>query len=118
MIAVGSVYGGTGDNAVALGLSRLRDTQVPVGASSTSVTLGTHFRDTVTDVALRASAADSSATVFETLASQAEIRRQSVNGVSTDEELIQLMRHQQAYVAATRLVSTVDEMAQALLGMV
>lgn len=115
-IAAGRVYGGTGDNTLALDLGRLRELAVPVGA--TSLALGTHFRETVTGVGREVQAADASATVFETLATQTDTRRQSVAGVSTDEELIALMRHQQAYVAATRIVSAVDEMTQALLGMV
>ena len=117
MIAAGGVYGGTGDNAVARSLAALRDTGVAMGAGAPT-TLGAHYADTVTGVALRTSAAESSATVYETLAAQTDVRRQGVSGVSTDEELIALMRHQQAYVAATRLVTAADEMAQAILGMV
>ena len=41
-----------------------------------------------------------------------------MSGVSTDEELIRVMQHQQAYVAATRVVTAVDEMLRDLLGMV
>lgn len=115
-IAAGRVYGGAGDNALALELSQLRDLAVPMGASS--LTLGTHFRETVTGIGRDVQAADSSAAVYETLAAQTDTRRQSVSGVSTDEELIALMRHQQAYTAATRIVSAVDEMTQALLNMV
>ena len=118
MIAAGTVYGGTGDNAVARDLARLRDTAVSVGVPPTATVLGTHYRDTVTGVAMKVDSAESSATVFETLATQTDTRRQSVGGVTTDEELILLMRHQQAYVAATRLVSAVDEMTQELLNMV
>ena len=117
-IAAGGVYGGTGDNAVALGLAGLRELAVPVGTPPASLALGTHFRETVVAIGRDVHAATGSAEVFETLAAQTETRRQSVSGVSTDEELITLMRHQQAYIAATRLVTAVDEMAQALLGMV
>ena len=116
MVAAGAVYGGTGDNAVARELAALRDRGVAVGGATRP--LGAHYAETVHGVALATSAADGSATVFETLAAQAELRRQSVSGVSTDEELVALMRHQQAYVAATRLVTAADEMAQAILGMV
>jgi flagellar hook-associated protein 1 FlgK len=63
-------------------------------------------------------AADNSATTYETLAGQAETRRSSVNGVSVDEELTLLLRHQQAFQAASRLVNTADEMAQAIIEMV
>ena len=68
-------------------------------------------------VAAVVSAANDSASVYETLANQAETRRSSVNGVSIDEELTLLMRYQQAFQAASRLVKTSDEMMQTLLAM-
>ncbi|HEX6630571.1 MAG TPA: flagellar basal body rod C-terminal domain-containing protein, partial [Gemmatimonadaceae bacterium] len=117
-IAAGNVFGGAGDNAIAVQLSQLRDTPVSIGTPAATLTLGTHYRDTVTGIAIEASSVTDSAAVYDTIAAQAEVRRQSVSGVSTDEELIDLMRHQQAYVAATRLVTAVDEMTQALLNMV
>lgn len=67
---------------------------------------------------LGVSSAERSATAFETLAAQAETRRSSVSGVSIDEELIALTQHQQAYVAATRLVTAADEIMQSILCMV
>lgn len=116
-IAASGVYGGGADNTVALRMAALRDTKVMGGVPPTT-SLAMHYRDGVTAIAMKASAAESSATVHDTMAAQAEMRRQSVSGVATDEELIALMKHQQAYVAATRLVSAVDEMTQALLQMV
>lgn len=77
-----------------------------------------HYRGTVTTLGLGVSSAERSATAFETLAAQAETRRSSVSGVSIDEELIALTQHQQAYVAATRLVTAADEMMQSILSMV
>jgi flagellar hook-associated protein 1 FlgK len=71
----------------------------------------------VTGVGMQVSDATNAATVAETLASQAETRRSSVNGVSIDEELTLLMRYQQAFQAASRLVRTADEMMQSLLEM-
>jgi flagellar hook-associated protein 1 FlgK len=49
---------------------------------------------------------------------QAELRRQSVSGVSTDEELVNMLRVQQSYQAATKLITTADEMLQSLLSMI
>ena len=62
-------------------------------------------------------AADDSSAVFKTLVDSATQRRESSDGVSTDEELIALMSHQQAYVAASKLITTVDEMTQAVLNL-
>jgi flagellar hook-associated protein 1 FlgK len=52
------------------------------------------------------------------LASNAEQRRLNTSGVSLDEELTRMMQFQQAFVAATRVINAVDEMADALLAMV
>lgn len=111
---VGRSPAGPGDNRMALDLAALRDRAVP---SLGGRTFGDAHAEIVSGVGHRLRAADQDASVFDTLQRQAEARRGSVSGVSTDEELVTLMRHQQAYAAAARLVSTVDEMMQAVLGM-
>ena len=70
---------------------------------------------TVGDVATQVSYAQDDSTVQATLVSNASTRRQSVSGVSTDEELIDVIQHQHSYQAAARLVSVVDEMTQTLV---
>jgi flagellar hook-associated protein 1 len=131
VIASGSTQNAPGDNTLALAIGSLRDgsgiaaLQTSMGAVAFAAqvgltgraTFGDAYRDTVTNVGLQVRAADSSATVYDTLASQAETRRSSVNGVSIDEELTLLLRHQQAFQAASRLVRTADEMTQTLIEM-
>lgn len=46
-----------------------------------------------------------------------EKRRQSVAGVSIDEELINLMKFQQAYAATAKLISAIDEMLNILISL-
>jgi len=43
-------------------------------------------------------------------------RRESISGVSLDEEMTNMLLYQRAYVAAARFVSTVDEMLAVLVG--
>ncbi len=111
------------DNAVALALSALRNDSTsvswtsPTGETETAG-FNTFFRTTVTRIGLDVRSADDDVTVRTTLADQADTRRQAVSGVSTDEELIMLMRVQQSYVAATKLIKTADEMLQTLLSLV
>jgi flagellar hook-associated protein 1 FlgK len=111
---IGRSPSGPGDNRMALDLAALRDREVPSLGGRTFVDA---HAEIVSGVGHRLRAADQDASVHDTLQRQAETRRGAVSGVSTDEELVTLMRHQQAYAAAARLVTTVDEMMQAVLGM-
>ena len=47
-----------------------------------------------------------------------EKQRESVSGVSIDEEMTNLMKFQYAYQAAARLITVADEMFQDLLGVI
>lgn len=44
-----------------------------------------------------------------------ENRRQSISGVSLDEEMIELVRYQHSYAAASRLITTIDEAMDVLI---
>jgi flagellar hook-associated protein 1 FlgK len=48
---------------------------------------------------------------------QLENQRESVSGVSLDEEMINLIKFQNAYTAAAKLITTADEMMQTILQM-
>ena len=121
-VAAGNVQNATGNNAIAIAMAALRTNTGSVtpdpAAPGTTQSFADFYRDLVVGVALESKSAETSASVHRVIAQQSDARRQSVSGVSTDEELIALMRHQQAYVAATRLVNVADEMAQSLLNMV
>ena len=132
VIASGQTQNGPGDNALALAMGALRDgagmseLRSRMGDAAFAAGIGfvagqsfnDQYRRTVTDVGLELKSTQADATIHEALARQADTRRQSVSGVSIDEELTLLMRHQQAFTAASRLVNVADEMAQAILEMV
>lgn len=113
-VTAGKTQDAPSDNWVALQLSGLRAAPGMVAGES----FADFYRGVVTGVALKVSSAEGTAEVHATLAAQADTRRASVSGVSTDEELILLIRHQQAYAAAAKLVSAADEMAQTILNLV
>ncbi|MHB1297446.1 MAG: flagellar hook-associated protein FlgK [Gemmatimonadaceae bacterium] len=112
-IAAGATLDATGDNATALALAGLRD----LAPSAVGGSFGGAFRAVISSLAGAARAATDSASVSDTLLRQSMARRESTSGVSTDEELMRLMRHQQAYAAAAKVVQTVDEMMGVLLGL-
>ncbi|RLA92055.1 MAG: flagellar hook-associated protein FlgK, partial [Deltaproteobacteria bacterium] len=49
---------------------------------------------------------------------QMEKYRDSVSGVSLDEEMVNLVKFQHAYDAAAKLISTIDELLNTVISMV
>lgn len=78
-------------------------------------TISSYYQGIVTGLGQKVAVARSGVEAHETLANQAVVRRESVSGVSTDEEMIRLIQSQTAYQAAARVITTVDEMLQTLL---
>jgi flagellar hook-associated protein 1 FlgK len=101
-----------GANDVALAIAGLRDADL---AALGGASLRGFHGALVSDVGQAVRFSDDSASVHRSLAEQSSLRRQSVSGVSTDEELVNLIQFQAAYGAAARVVTVADEMMQTLL---
>ena len=54
----------------------------------------------------------------EAILLQLDTRRESISGVSIDEELINMIKFQQAYNAAARLIGVVDELLDTVISQV
>lgn len=113
-VAASTEPGSASNNRLALAFTILREDSTAMGSTS----FGGFYRQIVTEVALDVQGARHSSEVYAAVAEHASTQRESVSGVSTDEELVNLVQHQHAYQAASRLVSIADEMMQTLLGMV
>jgi flagellar hook-associated protein 1 len=114
-VASSGVVNASGDNTVALSLAALRETLVNVGGQSMSI--GEGYRNVVSGVATQVNSSNGTADAARALAQQTDVRRDSVKGVSIDEEMISLMKFQQSYAAAARLISVVDELSQTLINL-
>ena len=110
-IATGTTPNAAGDNSIALAISGLQNFSPTAPGNSFSGA----YTSLVNSVANAKNASDSSSTVYQTLQQQADTQRQSVSGVDTDEELTSMISQQQAYVAAAKLVETIQAMSAALL---
>ncbi len=104
-----------GSNEAALAIAQLREN--PIDALG-SVTLLERWRRTTDSVAVETASARTDALAAEQVRASLEAQRASVSGVSIDEETINLISYQQQYQAAARLISTVDELTQILIGLV
>jgi flagellar hook-associated protein 1 FlgK len=103
-ISAGAAGGASGDNSVAMAMSAQRGGAIDTGYSGLVGTIGG-------DVAQAQNASSTSSSVLNSL----EARRQSVSGVSMDEEMADLVRFQRGYQAAARALSTMDDVLNTLI---
>jgi flagellar hook-associated protein 1 FlgK len=97
--------GASGSRDLALAVSQLRDGPTVDGA----------YRAFVAQVGSNTREADRQAANAQVLTDAVENRRQSVMGVSLDEEMSNLVRFQRSYQASARAMSTLDEMLDVLI---
>lgn len=98
-------------------LLSLRDAS---GLSSDGITLGNHesfMRAVTIGIAITAGYYADRAETQQTLTDAIGEQRMSVSGVSMDEETINLIRYQQSYQAAAKLISVIDEMLSTIINM-
>ena len=100
------------NNLAAIDLGNLLHSNVFTGGSVTG-----QYGNLVFSIGSDVSNADSSLRQHEAIEHQLENRRGAISGVSIDEETVQMLGFQRAYEASARMVRTVDELLQTLLGM-
>lgn len=113
-IAAG-ISGAPGDNKNALAIAALRTTGV---ASLNGQTLGGGYQTLVSQLAVSLQDTTGRQEAQTVITANADSQRQSVSGVSVDEELTNLIGQQNAYAAAARLVTAADDMIKDVIAMV
>ena len=112
---VGYNIGGTGDNRNALLMAGMQTDRLMNGGSSS-------FNDTygelIADVGNQVRQAQVGSEVQGRVLEQSQAEWSSVAGVNLDEEAADLVRFQQAYQAAARIISVADEIFQTLINAV
>lgn len=106
-----SSTGAPGDNSNALSICELRDEVLLENESST---FSDYYSKIISDLGMQTSQASALKENQETLLTQLENRRQSICGVSLDEETTNIILFQQAYRAAVNFLQTVSEMLDIL----
>jgi len=117
----------TGDNTNALDIANLEYQGVTVkrwtfirGSSPTSVDVNNtlledYLHALVGEVGIESQSIKREREYKEVMLDQISELRNNISAVSLDEEMTQLIKFQQAYTAAAKLITTVDEMFQTLL---
>ena len=106
--------GEAGDTDIAREIAALHDRAAP----GEELTLGDHYRGTIIDIASKRSSFEFLVDNQASAAAAVEQKIASVTGVSLDEEAANMVRYQNTYAAAARVISTVQEMFETLVNMV
>lgn len=107
-----------GNSDIAHALASLRDFAFSFPSALTNLTSGTtddYFRAVTSDLGTRSANAERSMNNQQELVDSVMIRRQSVSGVSLDEEMADMIKFQHAYNAAARNMTAVDEMLDRII---
>ncbi len=112
-IAASGYPSAPGDNSTALAIARLARDAVSVGGQST--TIGAYYRAMITSLGVRGQEAQNMVDSEENILSHLRKQKDSVSGVSLDEEAANLIRFQHAYNAAARAMTVFDELLDRLI---
>jgi len=107
----------TGDGSNALALAQLKHelTMVLPGNEQPTGTFEDYYRAVIGQLGVAGQEARRMVENQELLVSQLQNNRESVSGVSLDEEMVNMIRFQHAYSAAARLVTVIDEMLDRII---
>lgn len=100
-----SLSGEEGDIRVAQSISELRSSKLMV---SGTMTVNSFYANMVGTLGTKVQEAGNLKDNYELLVTQIENQRQSVQGVSSDEEMAQMVKFQRAYEAAARVITYAD----------
>jgi flagellar hook-associated protein 1 FlgK len=112
--AAADATGVPGDNSNAIAMANLAF-QLTMDGNTT--TFAGYYQATVSSVGLQVQESKAYTDHSQTLADYLESYRQSISGVSLDEEMVHLVEFQHAYDAAAKLISIVDEMMTTIIEM-
>jgi flagellar hook-associated protein 1 FlgK len=108
-----SADGTSGNNEIALQISKLQDEQLLNGIS-----FADNYSNLISSIATEKQYQDESAETFELVLNNLEQQVSSISGVSVDEEMVDILKYQRSYDASAKLISIADEMIKTILQMV
>ncbi|MEK3663694.1 flagellar hook-associated protein FlgK [Paenibacillus sp. FSL F4-0236] len=113
--AAGNTQVVKGNNTLALLLTNLKDSKFTTPDGSISNTVGGLLGSMVGQLGIQSQEAARQTDNSDYLVEQVNSRRQSVSGVSLDEEMSNMLVFQHAYSAAARFMTTFDELLDKLI---
>ena len=114
-LVAASGTGAPGDNSNAIAIANLQNSLL---MSTGTATYDDFYNSLVSDVGIAVQSAQMNYDHQSAMLSSLDNYRESISGVSLDEEMVNLVKFQHAYDAAAKLVSAVDEMLNTVMNMV
>jgi len=105
-----------GDNGNAILIANLQ-TSLTLGGTPPTSTFDQYFSAMISELGSDVQAAENYHNHQQGMVTLLENNRESISGVSLDEEMVELVKFQHAYESAARLISIVDEMLDSLMQM-
>ena len=102
----GTSSSGNGDNAQAI--AKLKNNG-KITIDGTTSTLSDFYRNIIGQIGIDSQEAERMKDNSDVIIQQVDNRRQSISGVSLDEEMANMIKFQQAYNAAARMITTMDQ---------
>ena len=109
---------GSGAQSLAQAGESLAGFDAAGGLAASTMTVSRYASELAGSIARKADTATSRQTIAAAVASEADTRRSSAEGVNLDQELISMTTYQQAFSASARLVQAGKDMYDVLLTMV
>lgn len=106
--------GAPGDNQTALAIAALESQPV---ASLNGSSLKESYQALVNGIATATAGAKTNAEASKNITDTLQAQRDSLSGVSIDEEAVNLLKQQRAFQGAAKLITAVDDMMKTLLAM-
>ncbi|MGI5922255.1 MAG: flagellar hook-associated protein FlgK [Syntrophomonadaceae bacterium] len=107
-------FGGVTDAGL-LGTTSFTTSPASPNDMVTDTTVDDYWRLIAAEIGVQSQEAIRMTTNQELLLSQLEEKRQSVSGVSLDEEMTNMIKYQHAYNAAARFITTIDEQIETIV---
>lgn len=108
----GSLNGGVGDSGQALSIAQLRNKKL---MSAGQYTYDDFYKGILVSVGVQGQEASRKQSTQDTLVAAVKARRDETSGVSTDEEMANVIKFQKAYAASARVLTTIDQMLDTLI---
>ncbi len=109
-----SIINANGDNRIALAIANLRNANLMTGNNKV-LSLDTYYQNIILDVGNKGYEAESMVQSYRQLVEQADGLRQSVMGVSLDEEMANMIKYKYAYNANSKVIDVVNQMMETIL---